>query len=141
MDFPRIPFTSDYDLFLELGTLGQELAGLHLMKSPRLNQTFSRYEISGDNVIERVTYSPSEKRVYINGKQYFSNIEKEIWEYQIGGYQVMEKWLKERKNRVLSLRDIEHYIKISRALQLTIEYQEKIDELYPGVEDELISLG
>ena len=80
-----------------------------------------------------------EKRVYINGKQYFSNIDKETWDYRIGGYQVMEKWLKDRKKRTLSLEDIEHYIKIARALQLTIQYQEKIDELYPGIEENLIS--
>jgi predicted helicase len=138
-DFPRIPFTSDYDLFLELGNLGKELADIHLMKSAQSNQTFSRFEVPGANVIKKVTYNPSEKRVYIDGKQYFSNIEKEIWEYQIGGYQVMEKWLKDRKNRVLSLQDIEHYIKISRVLQSTIQYQERIDELYPAVEDSLIS--
>ncbi len=139
IDFPRIPFTSDYDLFLELGTLGKELANLHLMKSSQLNQTFSRFEVPGENVIKKVTYNPSEKRVYIDGKQYFSNIEKETWEYQIGGYQVMEKWLKDRKNRVLSIQDIVHYIKISCALQLTIQYQERIDELYPGVEGSLVS--
>jgi predicted helicase len=139
IDFPRIPFTSDYDLFSELGTLGKELADIHLMKSAQLNQTFCRFEVPGENVIKKVTYDPSEKRVYIDGQQYFSNIEKETWEYQIGGYQVMEKWLKDRKNRVLSIQDIEHYIKISRALQLTIQYQERIDELYPGVEDSLIS--
>jgi predicted helicase len=139
MDFPRVPFPSDYDLFQEMGTLGQELADIHLMKSPQLNQTFSRYEVPGDNVIKKVTYNPGEKRVYINGKQYFSNIEKELWEYQIGGYQVMEKWLKDRKKRTLSLEDIEHYIKIARALQLTIHYQEKIDDLYPGIEENLVS--
>jgi type I restriction-modification system DNA methylase subunit len=139
IDFPRVPFTSDYNLFLELGTLGKELAYLHLMKSPQLNQTFSRYEVPGDNIIKKATYNPEEKRVYIDGKQYFSSIDKEIWEYQIGGYQVMEKWLKDRKNRLLSLQDIEHYIKIARALQLTIQYQEKIDDLYPGIEENLIS--
>jgi predicted helicase len=139
IDFPAIPFTSNYNLFLELVTLGKELSNIHLMKSSQLNQTFSRYEASGDNVIKKVTYNPIEKWVYINERQYFSNIDKETWEYQIGGYQVMEKWLKDRKNRALSLDEIEHYIKIARALQLTIQYQEKIDDLYPGVEENLVS--
>jgi predicted helicase len=48
-DFPRIPFTSEYDLFLELGELGKKLAGIHLMKSQELDQTFSRFDVSGDN--------------------------------------------------------------------------------------------
>lgn len=140
IDFPRIPFTSDYDLFIKMGKLGQQLAEIHLMKSSELNQTFSRFEVSGNNIIKKVKYNESEKNVYINDTQYFSKIEKEIWEYQIGGYQVMNKWLKDRKKRNLSLEDIQHYIKIARALQLTIQYQQKIDDLYDEVEKNLIKL-
>lgn len=138
IDFPRIPFTSNYDLFIKLGKLGQELAEIHLMKSDQLNKTFSRFEISGNNMVKKVEYKEDEKHVSINGNQYFSNIEKEIWGYQIGGYQVMYKWLKDRKERVLTLEDIQLYIKITKALQLTIEYQKSIDKLYPKVEKNLI---
>jgi type I restriction-modification system DNA methylase subunit len=139
VDFPRIPFTSDYELFIDMGKLGQELAEIHLLKSPQLNRTFSMFAVKGDKLVKKVKYVETEKKVFINENQYFSNIDKETWEYQIGGYQVMEKWLKDRKNRALSLEDIEHYIKIARALQLTLQYQEKIDDLYPGVEKNLIS--
>jgi predicted helicase len=138
-DFPRIPFPSDHELFIELGKLGRELAEIHLLKSPQLNQTFSRFDVKGDKLVKKVKYSETENRVYINENQHFSNIDKETWEYQIGGYQVMEKWLKDRKKRTLSLEDIEHYVKIARVLQLTLQYQEKIDELYPGLEENLIS--
>jgi predicted helicase len=140
IDFPRIPFTSDYDLFIQLGKLGEQLAAIHLMKSPELDHTFSKFEISGDAVVKKVTYIQKEKKVYINHTQYFSSIDKEIWEYHIGGYQVMAKWLKDRKKHPLSLEDIRHYIKIARALQLTLQYQDKIDKLYPGVEKNLIQL-
>jgi len=138
IDFPRIPFTKDYDLFIELGKLGQELAEIHLMKSDQLNNTFSRFEISGNNSVKKVEYKEDEKHVSINDIQYFSNIDKNIWEYQIGGYQVMHKWLKDRKGRILTLEDIQLYIKIAKALQLTIEFQKKIDKLYPKVEKKLI---
>lgn len=138
VDFPRIPFTSDYKLFIEMGKLGQELAEIHLMKSPQLDQTFSMFEVQGGKIVKKVKYVETEKRVYLNESQYFSNIDKEIWEYQIGGYQVMGKWLKDRKKRTLSLEDIQHYIKISRALQLTIKYQQQIDEIYSKVEENTI---
>lgn len=108
------------------------------MKSDQLNNTFSRFEISGNNTVKKVEYKEDEKHVSINGNQYFSNIKKEIWEYQIGGYQVMHKWLKDRKERVLTLEDIQLYIKIAKALQLTIEFQKKIDKLYLKVEKKLI---
>ncbi len=52
----------------------------------------------------------------------------------------MNKWLKDRKKRNLSLEDIQHYIKIARAFQLTIQYRQKIDSLYDEVEKNLIQL-
>lgn len=138
IDFPRIPFTSDYELFVKLGKLGNRLADIHLMKSEELDRTFSKFEVKGDNQVKKVHYLVNEKKVYINDTQYFSNIDKDTWEYHIGGYQALEKWLKDRKNRTLSLEDIHHYIKIACALRLTIQYQEKIDELYEGIEKSLI---
>jgi predicted helicase len=137
-DFPQIPFTSDILLFEELSDLGRILADIHLMKSPELEQTFSKYEVAGDNKVKRVKYVAKEKRVYLNNTQYFSNIDEEIWDYYIGGYQVMHKWLKDRKGRTLSKEEIQHYIKVARALQLTIDYQDKIDDIYHGVESNLI---
>jgi len=47
--------------------------------------------------------------------------------YQIGGYQVLAKYLKDRKERVLSLEDIEHYRKMAKAIEGTIEVQVAVD--------------
>lgn len=77
-------------------------------------------------------------RIHINKTRYFENIPKDVWEYQIGGYQVCKKWLKDRKGRELSLEDIKHYCKVLTALQQTIEIQKSIDEIYPEVEQETI---
>jgi predicted helicase len=136
IDFPRVPFTTDYNLFIEMGKLGRALADIHLMKSPELDQTFSRFEKPGSNRVEKIEYK--DDCVYINKEQYFSGIQQEIWEYQVGGYQVMNKWLKDRKNQALALPEVRHYIQIARALELTIEYQAEIDRLYPTIEDTLI---
>ena len=76
-------------------------------------------------------YDEKEERVYINKEQYFDNVSNEIWEYQIGGYRVCHKWLKDRKNRKLSLDDIKHYCNIVTALKETMEVQKEIDNLYP----------
>lgn len=35
-------------------------------------------------------------RVYFNKEQYFEGISNVVWEYQIGAYQVMAKYLKDR---------------------------------------------
>jgi hypothetical protein len=118
-----------------MGKLGRALADIHLMKSPELDQTFSRFEEPGSNQVERVEYKNN--CVYINQAQYFSGIQQEIWEYQVGGYQVMYKWLKDRKNQALTLPEIRHYIRIAKALELTGKYQAEIDRLYPAIEDTL----
>ncbi len=70
------------------------------------------------------------QRVFINREQYFEGISKEVWEYRIGAYQVMEKYLKDRKKRKLSLDEINHYMKVAKAIYMTIELQTKIDDIY-----------
>ena len=79
-----------------------------------------------------------EKRVYINKTQYFEGVEQEVWDYQIGGYQVLDKWLKDRKKRILNLDDIKHYCRVVTAISKTIEIHGEIDALYPGVEKDVI---
>lgn len=76
---------------------------------------------------------------YLNDKQYFNNIPKEVWEYHIGGYQVLDYWLKDRKGRSLTGYEIEHYLKVLTALKHTIRLQQKIDKLYLDIEKKLIS--
>jgi hypothetical protein len=64
-----------------------------------------------------------------------------IWEYQIGGYQVCDKWLKDRKGRALSLDEVKHYCQIATSLQKTMEIQKEIDTIYPEVEKGSVDLG
>ncbi len=133
IDFPRIPFTSNYKLFIKLGKLGKQLADLHLLKSDELNKPISKFSGKGDNkVTQRPKYE--DDRVYINSTQYFDKVKEEVWKYQIGGYQVCDKWLKDRKDRELSLDEIQTYCKIVTALSKTIELQKEIDKNYEGVE-------
>ncbi len=139
LDFPRVPLTSDRTLLLRLVEKGHALIALHLMESPKVNTFITRYEQPGDHIVEKVRYvEPNPKagiksgRVHINSKQYFEGVPKEVWEFHIGGYQVCEKWLKDRKGRTLSSDDIDHYQKIVVALSETIRIMREIDEIIPG---------
>jgi len=134
IDFPRIPLLSDYEVFKELSNLGKELVDLHLLKAPGLDETEIGFPKGGSNMMAKVSYDEESRRVFINKEQYFEGIPKEVWSYQIGAYQVMEKYLKDRKGRKLSLDEINHYMKIAKAIQLTIELQEKIDDVYKKIE-------
>lgn len=57
-----------------------------------------------------------------------------VWEYTIGGYQVAEKWLKDRRERSLSLEEVRTHCRIPTALARSIEAQADIDDLYLAVE-------
>lgn len=139
-DFPHIPFSQDRKVFQTMGKVGKSLVELHLMKSTRLNKPIAKYEGKGDNLVEKASYDEKKKLVYINEGRYFGPISKNIWEYQIGGYQVMGKWLKDRKGRRLMLDDIRHYCRIAAAIKHTIAAQKKIDEIYLSIEKSCIAI-
>jgi hypothetical protein len=130
MDFPRIPLTKDYKLFSKMAEYGKRLVDLHLLKSAELDPPVAKFQGKGNYKIEKVKYEKG--RVYINNEQYFEGIKPEIWKYQIGGYQVCDKWLKDKIGTTLN--DIKPYCKIVTALQKTIEVQKLIDGIYPKVE-------
>jgi len=129
IDFPRIPLPTNQDAFKQLSDLGKELLELHLLKHPDLEKTEVGFPKDGSNKVEKVSYTEGNQRVFINKEQYFEGVPKEVWEYRIGAYQVMEKYLKDRKGRKLSLDEINHYMKVAKAIQLTIDLQHKIDDV------------
>ena len=137
IDFPRVPFTANYSLFKKLAGLGKELANLHLLKSRALDLPVAKYQGSGANDrIEKIVYKEGEQRIYINRDKYFEGVAPEIWNYHIGGYPVLQKYLKNRKGR--NMNDAPRYCRIVTALSQTMEIQKEIDQVYPEVEKELV---
>jgi predicted helicase len=132
IDFPRLPLTSDKELFKSLAAKGDELVSLHLMESPVLNNLITKYPIAGSNTVEKVTYDDNSQRVCINKTQYFEGIPLGVWDFHIGGYQVCQKWLKDRKSRTLTYDELTHYQRVIVALKETIRLMAEIDGLIPG---------
>ncbi|MGC8901691.1 MAG: type ISP restriction/modification enzyme, partial [bacterium] len=64
----------------------------------------------------------------------------EVFEYQIGGYQVCDKWLKDRKDRTLSLEEIQTYCRIATAIENTIKIQDRIDAVYQQTEKDTVRI-
>jgi predicted helicase len=125
IDFPRIPITKDKNIFWKLVAYGKKLRELHLLESEKLNQQLISYPVGGDNKVEKITYQ--DDKVWINDVQYFSNVPKVAWEFYIGGYQPAQKWLKDRKGRVLNTEDVLHYQKVIVALVETDRVMKEID--------------
>jgi len=121
IDFPRIPFVDDETNFISLSEIGHELLEHHLCKKTYTHSYCKLYGESDNFKIEEIKYE--NEKLWINKERYFSRIPQEIWEYQIGGYQVLDKWLKERKklSEPLTAEDIFHIINMVCAIDYTIE--------------------
>jgi predicted helicase len=139
MDFPRLPLPGSLDLFRDLAGIGGELVALHLLESPKLDPTLTTYAGPKNPEVERVGWS--DQTVWLDaaatkksqpatpGTVGFHGVPETVWNFRIGGYQVCEKWLKDRKGRVLADNDIAHYQKIVVALTETIRLMQEIDEV------------
>ena len=88
------------------------------------------YHGKGDHTVEAVRYVPADQAVVINKTQFFKPVPQPVWDFHIGGYQVLDKYLKSRKDRVLSLDEINHVGAIADSLSFTIDQMVKIDGAY-----------
>jgi SOS-response transcriptional repressor LexA len=129
LDAHRDFFRGRGRLFRALARLGGELVALHLLESPKLDKPITEFIGGRNSEIEKVSWSKD--TVWIDKAQTtgFKAVREEVWNFHIGGYQVCEKWLKDRKGRRLSQDDIAHYHKIVVALSETIRLMKEIDEV------------
>lgn len=129
IDFPRIPFPEAAANFETLSVLGWALVQAHLLRElPR--RDLARYHGAGDHRVETPRYVPAEQAVWINFSQRFAPVPADVWSFRIGGYQVLDKFLKSRKGRTLSLDEVTHFAAVADVLAFTIEQMARIDEAY-----------
>jgi predicted helicase len=140
-EFPRLPFANNFRLFQALVDLGEKLIALHLFESPKLNDHILTWVGNRNYQVEQVSYSDVTvwfDKAKLSGLR---GVPEEVWNFQIGGYKVCEKWLKARQAKggknsrpgcVLTEKDINHYQKIVVALSETIRIMAEIDEVIEG---------
>ena len=127
IDFPRIPYPENAEYFFKVAQLGKQLREIHLLESPVVNEFITSYPVGGDNEVVKPEYK--DNKVYINKTQCFDNVPEIAWNFYIGGYQPAQKWLKDRKGRILGYEDVMHYQKIIKALSATHTLMQQIDEI------------
>ncbi|GAA8293815.1 DNA methyltransferase [Helicobacter pylori] len=133
IDYPKILFTENKDLFRALSLLGIELIGLHVLNQESLNYSFEKLK---DKTIGESCYketherdciikkpSHNEQRLYINHSAYFRGVSQEIYDYRIGGYCVLDKYLKSHKNEPC---DFDHVTRIIKVIARTIGIQKTL---------------
>ncbi len=128
IDFPRVPYPSNQNSFWQLVKLGGSLRKIHLLESEISEKLITTYPADGDNKVEKISYESG--KVRINQSQYFEGVELNVWEFFIGGYQPAQKWLKDRKGKILGFEEILHYQKILVALSETDRLMREIDLVF-----------
>lgn len=140
-DFPRIPLPDTSERFKALADLGSKLTAHHLLKTAAKLGGFPK---KGSNEVKNgypkftsPTQGEVTGKVMINPEQWFTGISPEVWDFRVGGYKVAEKWLKDRRGRILSLKEQDHYKKIISVISNTIAIMSEVDSRIYGLFGEI----
>ncbi|TKZ36285.1 type ISP restriction/modification enzyme [Brachyspira catarrhinii] len=129
IDFPKIPFVKSKEDFFKFAKLGEELYNLHLGNLKIQNEVgepmFKDKQNKNEKIVKAI-YNEKDKNLFVNESLYFKNVDKEVWEYKIGGYQVLDKYLKSHKNENI---DYEHFENVIKILARSIEIEAEISKL------------
>ncbi len=140
-DMPKIPFPTSFRLFIAMSKKGQELANLHLLKEEDkllVETKHIGFPNPGDNIVEHLRYDENHERLEINKEQYFTGVKKNVWDYRIGGYQVLKQWLRRRKGNELGLKDLKYFKTIVAVIERTFSLTKDLDNLYTKIEHKMI---
>lgn len=148
-DFPRVPVPLDGRFFADLVQLGRRIMPDLLAEGP-VRPAEPSFPVAGTNVVAAgfpVYVAPGERdrivgttatvgRVYVNrggrrngiAAQYFEPIAPATWEYMVGGYQVAQRWLRDRRGKELAASELRSYITIVGALADLVAADLAVDE-------------
>jgi predicted helicase len=129
IDFPKVPFTKDEKLFFKYANLGQKLIDLHLLKDELEDETIKFTGLSKNRFIEKITLK--DEVLSLNDDIKISGVTKDIFDFEIGSYKVIDKWLKYRKkdNVKLTGDDFLHLNQMIIAIKQTIKIMRDIDKI------------
>lgn len=130
LEFPRIPYPTNQVNFWRFVKFGRELRNIHLFKNnEQLSDLAESFPFigKGNNTIEKTPGAAfKDGKIYFNKSQFIDGVSEEQWKQYIGGYQPLQKWLKDRKGLAVSDKDILHYRKMISALRLTADVMREI---------------
>jgi predicted helicase len=147
-DFPRIPIPGSRRVFDALAKLGAELAAWHLLEHPDATAidanhtthtgavkwfgsdfTLNKVAEKSRALAEATVSDGKVGKVFINATSGFANVHESIWQHTIGGYQVLHKWLDDRRKagRSLSQDDITHWLRVYASFEKTQKLMLQVD--------------
>ena len=140
-DFPRVPiintpekerdegeFYVSEELYREYVSAGERLRKLHLMQIKAPAELALEPNTPDDMEIGAIKYKNGV--LQLNANKRITGISQEVWKYQIGGHQVLDKWFKEHKGEALTIDSFTHIENIVGALDETIRIREHLKGLH-----------
>ena len=122
-DYPRVPIIENKEIFDKYVIAGNKLRKLHLMET-NIVKDLSIESSDNNLLIEQVKYING--KLYINKNTAIIGLTDEILNYYIGGYQVIDKWLKSHKGETLNYENFNHIKKIAGIVEETIKIQSNL---------------
>jgi predicted helicase len=128
LDFPRIPIIKNIDLFNELSAMGEDLVNISVSSANECVVSASRFIGQAPVKIEKISWAQDtiwlDKALTVG----FKEVPEIVWKFEIGCYQVCEKWLKDRKGQVLTATELGAYEEILHKIVKLIKITESIDK-------------
>ena len=125
MDFPRIPFPKSDKEFMRLASIGGELMSAHLLR----DNCDGKIQLRGEGTshqVDKIRYDEDGERLYFNKEEYYTPISPEVFNFQIGGYRPLDKFLKSRRGRTLTTKELKTLEKAANAVAFTLKKQKEI---------------
>jgi predicted helicase len=137
IDFPAVPFARNRNIFEKYAKIGQKLINLHLLKNLPDDKEIKVNNVPKINfIIESINCDNNNLFLYTNTKQNikFSHVTSKIYDFEIGSYKPIDKWLTERikDNVILEAEDLKHLKKMIVAIKNTIAIMKEIEGLGEG---------
>lgn len=127
IDFPKIPFVDSLATFKKISKAGCTLIDTQVGKLKF--ESKCSYVGSGDNIIQKCSFDPKRKMLWFNTDQAIQGVDAEVWDYEIGSYQVLDKWLKDRRGLELKLKEKKELIQIIERISKSLNVIDSINSL------------
>ena len=128
-DYPRVFKAINFSLFNSISDLGKRLAKIHCGDENPTEDPSLNFVGSFNKAVERPSFIDGTIWLDKDQTMGFSGVPVSVWNLEVGGYQVCEKWLKDRKNRKLSKSDRDQFICVLATLLETLKIQDSIDSV------------
>ncbi len=130
IDFPRIPWPVGADQFRRMAELGKQLIDTHLQL--QRSATRQQPQQQDDHIAKPIPsgyprWTGPNNLVLSPDPLLSCRMDQSVWQFRLGGYQVVSHWIKQRRQQGLDRRDMAHVQRLDRAIRKTIDLMDQID--------------